>query len=152
MNNREKDYTTISETIKAMRNIQRRGANVILNESEIENSATQGAVPYTIQDEMLQNSLQPCRTQFGADFSKLKNPMLYYPDDTDITLSGVIPSLNNAKFQYRYLKGCFLWLDSIQLTDDTLDTIKKIYGVYKNWREQLKGTEDKKPLAFKNEQ
>lgn len=154
MNSREKDYASISESIKAMRNIQRVGATLILNEAEDADteSETQGAVAYTNQDEMLKNSLQPCRTQFGADFSKLKNPMLYYPEDTDITLSGVIPSLNNAKFQYRYLKGCFLWLDSIQLTDETLDTIKKIYGVYKNWREQLKGTEDKKPLAYKNEQ
>lgn len=154
MNRREKDYASISESVKAMRNIQRVGVPLILNEAEDANteSETQGAVAYTNQDEMLKNSLQPCRTQFGADFSKLKNPMLYYPEDTDITLSGVIPSLNNAKFQYRYLKGCFLWLDSIQLTDETLDTIKKIYGVYKNWREQLKGTEDKKPLAYKNEQ
>jgi hypothetical protein len=154
MNSREKDYASILESIKAMRNIQRVGATLILNEAEGADteSETQGAVAYTNQDEMLKNSLQPCRTQFGADFSKLKNPMLYYPEDTDITLSGVIPSLNNAKFQYRYLKGCFLWLDSIQLTDETLDTIKKIYGVYKNWREQLKGTEDKKPLAYKNEQ
>ena len=112
------------------------------------------AVPYSQQDELYKNSLQPCRTQFGADFSKLKNPMLYYPDG-DITLSGVIPSLNNAKFQYRFLEpsgnGCFLWLDSIQLTDDTINRISKIYGVYKNWRQQLYTTEDNKPLKLKNE-
>lgn len=135
-----------------MRNIQRVGANTLLNESEDNGEQHQGAVPYTNQDELLKNSLQPCRVQFGADFSKLKTPMLYYLDDSDITLSGIIPSLNNAKFQYRFLKGCFLWLDSIQLTDETIDTIKKVYGVFKNWREQLKGTEDKKPLAYKNEQ
>jgi hypothetical protein len=152
MNNREKDYSSISETVNIMRNIQRVGANMLLNESEDNGEQHQGAVPYTNQDELLKNSLQPCRVQFGADFSKLKTPMLYYLDDSDITLSGIIPSLNNAKFQYRYLKGCFLWLDSIQLTDETIDTIKKVYGVFKNWREQLKSTEDKKPLAYKNEQ
>ena len=149
----------ISESIKAMRNIQRIGAEHILNESENaaeEKESSGDAVPYTNQDEMLKNSLQPCRTQFGADFSKLKNPMLYYPEDGDITLSGVIPSLNNAKFQYRYLEpsgnGCFLWLDSIQLTDDTINRINKIYGVYKNWRQQLSTSEDNKPLKLKNEQ
>lgn len=152
MNNREKDYSSISETVNIMRNIQRVGANVLLNESEDNGEQQQGAVPYTKQDELLQNSLQPCRVQFGADFSKLTTPMLYYLDDSDITLSGIIPSLNNAKFQYRYLKGCFLWLDSIQLTDETIDTIKKVYGVFKNWREHLKSTEDKKPLSYKNEQ
>lgn len=157
MSRKEKEYSTISESIKAMRNIQRLGAINILNESEDkdEEKDDKGAVPYTNQDEMLKNSLQPCRTQFGADFSKLKNPMLYYPQDGDITLSGVIPSLNNAKFQYRYLEpsgnGCFLWLDSIQLTDDTINRINKIYGVYKNWRQQLSTSEDNKPLKLKNE-
>lgn len=159
MNNREKDYASIYETVNLMRKIQRIGANKILNENEevdIEKKGSGDAVPYTNQDEMLKNSLQPCRTQFGADFSKLKTPMLYYPEDGDITLSGVIPSLNNAKFQYRYLEpsgnGCFIWLDSIQLTEDTINRINKIYGVYKNWRQQLSTSEDNKPLALKNEQ
>lgn len=154
MNRKESEYTRISETIRAMRRIQDMGAIHILNESE--NNESKDAVPYTNQDEMLKNSLQPCRTQFGADFSKLKNPMLYYPQDGDITLSGIIPSLNNAKFQYRYLEpsgnGCFLWLDSIQLTEDTINRINKIYGVYKNWRQQLSTSEDNKPLKLKNEQ
>lgn len=156
----EKEYTEISESLKAIRNIQKKGVLKILNESELnaaEEKENDGdAVPYTSQDEMLKNSLQPCRTQFGADFSKLKNPMLYYPKDSDITLSGVIPSLNNAKFQYRFLEpsgnGCFIWLDSIQLTDDTINRINKIYGVYKNWRQQLLTSEDNKPLKLKNEQ
>lgn len=155
MNRSEKEYKSISDSINAIRNIQRVGANIILNESENnddDEKPNQDAVPYTNQDEMLKNSLQPCRTQFGADFSKLKNPMLYFPEDGDITLSGIIPSLNNAKFQYRCLKGCFLWLDSIQLDDNTINTINKIYGVYKNWRQQLTTTEDNKPLAYKNEQ
>lgn len=155
MNSREQDYKSISDTINAMRNIQRKGVSVVLNESE-ENDTDKDAVPYTKQDELLNNSLQPCRTQFGADFSKLKNPMLYFPQDGDVTLSGVIPSLNNAKFQYRLLEpsgnGCFIWLDSIQLTDDTINRINKIYGVYKNWKQQLITSEDNKPLALKNEQ
>ncbi len=152
MSNREDAYRDISKTIKVMRNIQQKGVSLVLNESENQDELTQGAIPYTNQDVMFKNSLQPCRTQFGADFSKLKNPMLYYPEDGDITLSGIIPSLNNAKFQYRCLKGCFLWLDSIQLDDNTISLINKIYGVYKNWRQELITTEDNKPLAYKNEQ
>ena len=155
MNKKEQAYKSISESINAMRNIQKIGANVMLNE-DFEKKLDTDAVPYTKQDELLNNSLQPCRTQFGADFSKLKNPMLYYPDDGDITLSGVIPSLNNAKFQYRLYEpsgnGCFLWIDSVQLTEDTISRINKIYGVYKNWKQQLTTTEDNKPLALKNEQ
>lgn len=157
MSRKEKEYSTISESIKAMRNIQRVGALNILNESENtaeERENSNGAVPYTNQDEMLKNSLQPCRTQFGADFSKLTNPMLFYPEDEDITLSGVIPTLNNAKFQFRYLAGdgCYVWFDSIQLTPDTLTKINRIYGVYKNWKQMLSATEDNKPLKMKNKQ
>lgn len=159
MNSREKDYVSISEMIKTIRDIQRDPSKIKLNESDDFNTKKEGAqdaVPYTNQDEMLKNSLQPCRTQFGADFSKLKSPMLYYPQDGDITLSGVIPSLNNAKFQYRLYEpsgnGCFLWIDSVQLTEDTISRINKIYGVYKNWKQQLTTTEDNKPLALKNEQ
>ena len=154
MNTKEKEYIAIANTIQSMRLAINK-----LNESDgsiEQKDSNEGAVPYTNQDEMLKNSLQPCRTQFGADFSKLKSPMLYYTEDGDITLSGVIPSLNNAKFQYRYLEpsgnGCFLWVDGIQLTDDTISRINKIYGVYKNWRQQLSTSEDNKPLALKNEQ
>lgn len=161
MSNKEKTYTSISESIKAMRNIQKYGALNIIKESEekdIDNSKdekeTEDAVPYTNRDEILKNSQQPCRVQFGADFSKLKNCMLYYPADGDITLSGVIPSLNMAKFQYRLLEpsgnGCFLWIDSIQLTNETINQINKIYGVYKNWRQMLSTTSDVKPLDLKN--
>jgi hypothetical protein len=154
MNAKEKEYIAIANTIQSMRLAINK-----LNESDGsigQKENNEGAVPYTKQDEMLKNSLQPCRTQFGADFSKLKSPMLYYTEDGDITLSGIIPSLNNAKFQYRYLEpsgnGCFLWVDGIQLTDDTINRINKIYGVYKNWRQQLSTSEDNKPLALKNEQ
>ena len=157
MNRSEKDYSAISESVRRMRDIQKFGADNILMESEDkEEDNNKNAVPYTNQDEMLKNSLQPCRTQFGADFSRLKNPMLYYSEDGDVTLSGVIPSLNNAKFQYRLLEpsgnGCFLWLDSIQLSDEIISKINKIYGVYKNWKQQLSTSEDIKPLALKNEQ
>ena len=155
MNRTEKEYNVISESIKAMRHIQRKGAINILRESEEKDTESDGAVPYTNQDEMLNNSLQPCRTQFGANFSKLKNPMLYYPEDGDVTLRGVIPSLNNAKFQFRLLEpsgnGCFIWLDSIQLSDETINKIHKIYGVFKNWKQQLVTSEDIKPLKLKNE-
>lgn len=157
MNRREKDYSTILESVERMREIQKVGVgNVVLESEEKDSGESKKAVPYTNQDEMLRNSLQPCRTQFGAAFTGLKTPMLYYPEDGDVTLSGVIPSLNNAKFQYRLLEpsgyGCFLWLDSIQLSDEIINKISKIYGVYKNWKQQLSTSEDIKPLTLKNEQ
>jgi len=63
-----------------------------LNETE----EKQNGVPYTQQDEILQTSMQSATEAFGADFSSIKTPMFYYRQDGDITLSGIIPSLNDA--------------------------------------------------------
>ena len=76
-----------------------------LNETE----EKQNGVPYTQQDEILQTSMQSATEAFGADFSSIKTPMFYYRQDGDITLSGIIPSLNDAKFQFSYKNGCSFW-------------------------------------------
>ena len=114
------------------------------------------SVPYSTQDELLTSSVEAAKQQFGADFSNIKTPMLYYPADGDIVLSGEISQLNNAKFQFRYKdptnEGCFVWLDAIQLTENNLNVLKKIYGVYKNWKNELDTTDDKKPMGMKNEE
>ena len=111
------------------------------------------AVPYTQQDELMSSITQTAKSQFGADFSKLKTPMLYYPKDGDVTLSGEIGGLNDAKFQYRYKDnagGCYVWISPINLTDDTLRTLSVILGVYKNWKKSLSEAEDIKPMSMAN--
>lgn len=111
------------------------------------------SVPYSTQDEVMSSSLEAAKTQFGADFSDFKTPMLYYPEDGDIVLSGAISSLNNAKFQFRYKdptnEGCFVWIEPIQLTEANLNELKKVYGVFKNWKKDLDSTDDKKPIGLK---
>ena len=87
-----------------------------LNETE----EKQNGVPYTQQDEILQTSMQSATEAFGADFSSIKTPMFYYRQDGDITLSGIIPSLNDAKFQFSYKNGCNFWSGDgqVKLNDD----------------------------------
>ena len=87
-----------------------------LNETE----EKQNGVPYTQQDEILQTSMQSAIEAFGADFSSIKTPMFYYRQDGDITLSGIIPSLNDAKFQFSYKNGCNFWSGDgqVKLNDD----------------------------------
>ena len=81
--------------------------------------------------------------------------MLYYPKDGDITLTGEIRSLNNAVFQFRYKdssgNGCYVWLDPIHLSDDTIKTLSVINGVYKNWKNELSTSEDIKPMSLRDE-
>ena len=134
-----------------------------LNEAESEDSKKEkekkesNGVAYTQQDELLRTSTQAAKEQFGADFSNLKTPMLYYKDDGDVTLSGEIPTLNDAVFQFRYRDpsgcGCFLWTKGqLILSDENLKKLHKINGVYKNWVDELSVSEDIKPSNLRNEE
>ena len=126
-----------------------------LNESETEK---QDGIPYTQQDELWQTTMQTAKEQFGGDFTDIKTPMFYYRQDGDVTFSCVIPSLNNSKVQFRYKdpsgNGCYFWSGdgSIMLTDENLNKLSKIWGVYKNWKQELSTAEDIRPISFKNEQ
>lgn len=113
------------------------------------------AKPYTRQDELMSTSLQTTKTQFGADYSNIETPMLYYPKDGDVTLSGEIPDLNGAKFQFRYKdpssNGCYIWVDSLMLSDDVVNKLSRIFGVYKNWKKELSTAEDIKPTSYRDD-
>lgn len=112
-------------------------------------------VPYTTNDEMLSSITQVCKERFGASFTKSKTPMLYYPKDGDVTLTGEITSLNNAVFQFRFKdstgNGCYVWVEPIHITDETIKTLNIINGVYKNWKNELSTSEDIKPMSMRNE-
>lgn len=157
---KDERYIDIRETIDRFRIAENKlkMLNEGVTEDEEWNSGYKNgvdSVPYMQQDEVMSSSIQIAKQQFGADFSKFKNPMLYYPDDGDIVLSGEISSLNNAKFQFRYKdptnEGCFVWTEPIQLTESNLTILKKVYGVFKNWKSELDTTEDKKPMNMKNQ-
>lgn len=111
-------------------------------------------IPYNMQDELMSSSVETCKKQFGADFENFKTPMLYYPEDGDVVLSGEIGSLNNAKFQFRLKdptgEGCFIWTEPIQLTETNINQLKVVYGVFKNWKNDLETAEDKKPMGLQN--
>lgn len=122
------------------------------NTKENENK-TPDAVPYSAQDTLMTNILASCKQEFGADFNEIKNPMLYYPEDGDITLSGVIPEMNDAKFQFRYKvgdgAGCYVWSNPyLPISDKTIQTLQKVNGVCKNWRDEISKSEDCRPSNF----
>lgn len=121
-------------------------------ESKNENT---DAVPYTAQDTLMTNVLAAAKQEFGADFNEIKNPMLYYPEDGDITLSGIIPEMNDAKFQFRYKvgdgAGCYIWSNPyLPISDKTIQTLSKVNGVCKNWRDEISKSEDSKPSNYKD--
>ena len=124
-------------------------------EKEQSEDINMDAVPYSAQDTLMTNVLASCKQEFGADFNGIKNPMLYYPNDGDITLSGIIPEMNDAKFQFRYKvgdgAGCYLWSNPyLPISDKTIQTIQKVNGVCKNWRDEISKSEDCKPSNYRD--
>lgn len=125
------------------------------NENNMEYGQVSDMIPYTTQDEILNNSLNAAKQQFGANFEKIKTPMMYSPSDSDIIMNGEVSPLRNAKFQFRYKdptsEGCFVWVNPLQLTEENLNTLKKIYGTFKNWKRELDTIDDKKPISMKGQ-
>lgn len=127
------------------------------NDQNKDPKANTDAIPYSAQDTLMTNVLAAAKQEFGADFNQIKNPMLYYPSDGDITLSGVIPEMNDAKFQFRYKvgdgAGCYVWSNPyMPISDKTIQTLSKVNGVCKNWRDEISKSEDCRPSNYRDPQ
>ena len=101
-----------------------------------------------------ENRVQEAVQKFtDPSFEGFKNPMLYYPNTRNVTLCGMIPSLNNLKFQFSFLEpseSVFVWTSPLYLNDKSLNILNRMNGVFKNWINELKTSEDIKPMSLKN--
>lgn len=152
-------YDSIREELNLMRKLQESVrkesiTDMSLTEEVNNENNNSDAVPYTQQDELYNSIIETCKTQFGADFSKVKSPMLYFPNGEDIKVSGEIPLMNEAKFQFSFKdsEGCQIWLDPLKLNDENLDKMRLILGVYKNWKKEVQGYGDYKPISLQQNQ
>lgn len=97
---------------------------------------------------VLTNQIQQFRSlvESGAQFSKVNSenigecPLIYMPSNGNLIFSGIIPCLNNMKWQF-VLKtstgnGCFIWSDGLILNKENMQILNKLHGFYLNWREQ----------------
>lgn len=147
-----KTYDNIREDLNIVRSIFNKKTNnnkSYITEGVDNTNNNADAIPYTKQDELYNSIIEACKTQFGADFSKNQTPMLYFPQGEDIKVSGEIPLMQDAKFQFSFKdnEGCQIWLNPLQLTDETLDKIRLILGVYKNWKNEVQQYGDYKPMS-----
>ena len=109
------------------------------------------AIAITNDPKFGQNALQNQIDQFrscvdsGAQFTEpedgkvSESPLIYMPSNGNLIFSGVIPCLNNLKFQY-VLKtltgnGCFIWSDGMIINKDNLQILNKLYGNYMSWKD-----------------
>lgn len=150
MNNYNQDLYEVYRLLRESSQIQ---ADTKIDTDDNENK---DAVPYSQQDTLMTNTLSSAKQEFGADFNNIKNPMLYYPNDGDITLSGIIPEMNDAKFQFRYKvgdgAGCYVWSNPyMPISDKTIQLLSKVNGVCKNWRDEISKSEDCKPSNYRDD-
>ena len=95
----------------------------------------------------LQNQIEQFRAcvDSGAQFTEpedgkvSESPLIYMPSNGNLIFSGVIPCLNNLKFQY-VLKtltgnGCFIWSNGMIINKENLQILNKLYGNYMSWKD-----------------
>lgn len=97
---------------------------------------------------VLTNQIEEFRSsvESGAQFTNPENskiaecPLIYLPETGNLIFSGIIPCLNNLRFQF-VLKtstgnGCFIWSDGLILNRDNIQILNKLFGYYSNWRDE----------------
>lgn len=139
----------------------------VLTESEEKNS---DVIAITNSARFGQNVLQTQEDSFknavnsGAIFASenendpTSNPLVFINKRDDlnrpanIIFSGMIPSLNNLKFQFKLNEssgnGCFVWVDGLPLTEDNMKTLNKLFGYYLNWKDEWNKEIDSLIKAF----
>lgn len=138
-------------TIRRIQETSISSSNKLLTE-EVDSTNKSDAIAITDEPKFGQNALTNQIQQFrssvesGAQFSKVdinkisECPLIYMPSTGNLVFSGVIPCLNNLKWQF-VLKtstgnGCFVWADGLILNKDNMQILNKLFGFYQNWREQ----------------
>ena len=127
-----------------------------LNEAE-DKEANEEAIPITndvrFGQDVLKNQIDEFRKSVnaGAKFASENNedaesnPLVFYPKSGNLVFSGSIPTLSDLKFQLSLndvTNAPYIFVDGLAITEDVLDTLKKLNGFYKNWREEWLASTD----------
>ena len=76
----------------------------------------------------------------GESIELDENALVYYANNKDLVLTGKINSLS-LTFQFRFNDpsgdGCYIWANSLQLTDTNNRTLGKIRDAFVNWKTAL---------------
>ena len=76
----------------------------------------------------------------GESIELDENALVYYANNKDLVLTGKINSLS-LTFQFRFNDpsgdGCYIWANSLQLTDTNNRTLGKVRDAFVNWKNAL---------------
>lgn len=124
----------------------------LIKESVLKESEEQDAIAITndpkFGQEVLKNQIEEFKSTVdgGAQFSNengenpSNSPLVYMSSTGNLVFSGVIPSMNNLKWQFSLKDsdgtGLFIWADGLRMNKENLQTLNKLYGHYQNWKTQ----------------
>lgn len=138
----------MKERLDETRNMLNTIRHMINEEETVEQPNSKGAIAITDDPKFGQQVLSSQIEEFkasvdgGAEFSAGNeenpedSPLIYFPDNGNLIFSGRI---RNIKWQF-VLKdesgdGCYIWVDKLQLTDSNMQTLSRLHGFSKNWRD-----------------
>lgn len=74
----------------------------------------------------------------GENVKFTEDSLIYYPKDNNLKFYGEIPSLGMSfEFNYNETDGCYISVNSIQLTEANYQIIGKIRNAFVNWKKTL---------------
>lgn len=125
--------------------------------NEAEDDEKEDIIPITNEPRFGQNVLDNQIENFrktvngGAKFADENsedaesNPLVFYPKSGNLVFSGSIPNMSGLKFQFSLndvTSAPYIFVDGLALTDDVLNTLQKLSGFYKNWRDEWQASTD----------
>lgn len=139
------EFDTIREMIDTTRKVfknQQAPRDILKEEEEKGSKSIQITDDPKFGQNVLSNQIDDFKQTVhgGAKFSDdgEHSPLVYFPETGNLVFSGTIPSLAGLKFQYSLndVTGApYVFVDGLALTDDTITTLNKLCGHYKNWRD-----------------
>ena len=118
-----KEEKTSSSKAIAITDDPRFGQNTLTNQIKQFRSSVEGGAQFVKPSE-------------ASDVSEC--PLIYIPETGNLTFGGIIPCLNNLKFQFELKtstgNGCFIWSDGLILNKENMAILNKLYGFYQNWK------------------
>ena len=155
MNKKNREYEQSQEMIEFIKENSVRRKRII-NEAE-ETDDKGDIIPITDEprfgQDVLSNQIENFRKTVsgGAKFASADSddpestPLVFYPKSGNLVFSGSIPSISGLKFQFSLndvTNAPYIFVDGLALTDDVLNTLQKLSGFYKNWREEWQASTD----------
>lgn len=145
--NLNKEYDITKQMLNRLNESPKKISLIKENENQNEDDAIAITDDAKFGEQVLTNQMSAFRQSVhgGAKFANAKpdnpksSPLVFFPNTGNLIFSGSIPALSNLKFQFSLndvTNAPYIFVDGLALTDETIKTLNKLNGFYKNWCEE----------------